>query len=122
MTAARPDATHPVALSREGTDRLTIRWSDGHQSTYTWQHLRANCPCATCREERQQPPDPFRILKPNELAGPTRLAPVEMSPVGRYAYKIVWNDGHDTGLYTLEDLRALCQCEACRAAGPTPLS
>ena len=34
--------------------------------------------------------------------------------VGRYAYKIVWSDGHDTGIYTLEHLRSLCQCPQCQ--------
>jgi len=41
-----------------------------------------------------QPPDPFRVLKPNELVP---LKPVSISPVGFYAYKIVWSDGHDRG-------------------------
>jgi DUF971 family protein len=33
--------------------------------------------------------------------------PVRMSPRGHYAYQIVWNDGHDTGIFTLEQLRQL---------------
>ena len=82
----------PVALSKEGPDRLVIEWNDGHRSVYAWKHLRDNCPCASCREERAKPPDPFRILKPNELVP---LAPVALSPVGRYAYKIIWSDGHN---------------------------
>src|SRR4051794_12503705 len=82
----------PIALKREGADRLVIDWNDGVRSTYTWKQLRAGCPCATCREERDKPPDPFRILKPAELAP---LAPVRVEPVGRYAYKITWSDGHD---------------------------
>jgi DUF971 family protein len=42
-----------------------------------------------------------------------------MVPVGHYAYKITWNDGHDTGIFTLEHLRELCQCAEClqRASG-----
>lgn len=102
----------PLALRKEGADRLAIDWNDGHHSVYTWKHLRDNCPCASCREERLAPPDPFRILKANELVP---LAPVAMESVGRYAYKIKWSDGHDTGIYTLESLRELCQCPACRA-------
>ena len=94
----------PLSLRREG-DRLVIEWNDGRRCVYTWSHLRANCPCAGCREERSRPPDPFRILKPTELVP---LAPVAMTPVGRYAYKITWSDGHDTGIYTLEHLRQLC--------------
>jgi DUF971 family protein len=27
--------------------------------------------------------------------------------VGRYAYHIVWSDGHDTGIYTLKMLREM---------------
>jgi DUF971 family protein len=110
MSAGAPELV-PVSVRKEGTEQLVIEWSDGHRSTYTWAHLRANCPCAGCREERDKPPDPFRILKPSDLVP---LAPVSMPRVGRYAYKIVWSDGHETGIYTLENLRALCQCPQCQ--------
>ena len=80
---------------------------------YTWKHLREQCPCATCRDERTRPPNPLRILTPAELTKGS-LQPLKFEPVGHYAYKIVWNDGHDTGLYTLESLRALCECAECR--------
>ncbi|MBM3994776.1 MAG: DUF971 domain-containing protein [Planctomycetes bacterium] len=100
----------PVALKKEGEDRLIIEWNDGHRSEYLWTHLRVQCPCAGCREEREQPPDPFRILKPGELVP---LKPVSISPIGHYAYKIVWSDGHDSGLFTLEHLRRICQCPQC---------
>ncbi len=114
MSQSKP--LEPVALKKESEDRLIIEWNDGHRSVYAWQHLRDHCPCATCREVSGKPPDPFRILSSAEVSrGP--LKPVAMSPVGRYAYKITWNDGHDTGIYTLEHLRELCQCEQCLASG-----
>ncbi len=100
----------PVVLRKEGDDRLIVEWNDGHQSVYAWTHLRAHCSCAGCRDEREKPPDPFRLLKPSEL---TPLKAVSMPRVGRYGYKIVWSDGHDAGIYTLEHLRALCQCPQC---------
>jgi DUF971 family protein len=113
MTTSSSESLWPVALKKEGDDRLIIEWNDGHRSVYTWQHLRVNCPCAGCREDRQRPPDPFRILKPSEIPhGP--LKPVAVKPVGRYAYQIAWNDGHDTGIYSFDVLRELCQCEECR--------
>src|SRR5947209_5502161 len=93
------DGPRPVALRKEDEEALVIDWSDGQRRRYRWQELRANCPCAGCREERLVPPDPFRILKPSEL---TPLKAVSLSPVGYYAYKITWSDGHDSGLYTLE--------------------
>ena len=110
MAPSGPEPLTPTALRKDGPDRLAIEWNDGHQSVYTWQHLRDRCPCAGCREEREKPPDPLRVLKPTELAQP---APTAMPRVGRYAYKIVWNDGHDSGIYTLEYLRSLCQCPEC---------
>jgi DUF971 family protein len=103
MTA---DHVRPVKLAREGEEFLVIDWSDGQRSRLKWTDLRKNCPCAGCREEREQPPDPFRILKPSEL---TPLKPLKIEPVGFYAYRIVWSDGHDSGLFTLENLRAMGQ-------------
>ncbi|MCK4685523.1 MAG: DUF971 domain-containing protein, partial [Pirellulales bacterium] len=35
------------------------------------------------------------------------LAIKEMKPVGQYAYKIEFSDGHDSGIYTLDFLREL---------------
>ncbi|MCS7045227.1 MAG: DUF971 domain-containing protein [Gemmataceae bacterium] len=101
----------PTALRKNGEDLLEIDWSDGHRSVYHWTNLRQHCPCAGCREERDKPPDPFRILKPAELLP---LKPVKIEPIGYYAYKITWSDGHDAGLFTLEHLRKLCECPACR--------
>lgn len=95
----------PTTMRRDG-DRLLIEWSDGLVAGIAWATLREACPCAGCREEREKPADPFRILKPQEIVP---LAPVSMPRVGRYAYKIVWSDGHDTGIYTLEHLRELSE-------------
>jgi DUF971 family protein len=105
----------PLQLARQGEDGLTIIWSDGHRAVYTWKHLRAACPCATCRDEREKPPDPFRILGPADLTPSAPIAPLAVEPIGRYAYRFAWNDGHGAGLYTLEHLRALCQCPDCLA-------
>ena len=68
MVASDSGPPTPVALSKDGPDRLVIEWADGHRGVYAWSHLRANCPCAGCRDEREKPPDPFHILKPSELA------------------------------------------------------
>jgi DUF971 family protein len=111
MSAPGPGPLMPVALRKEGDGGLAIEWSDGHRAVYSWAALRRECPCAGCRDERNKPPDPFRVLKPSELVP---LKPLRMEPVGRYAYKITWSDGHDSGIYTLEHLRALCECSQCQ--------
>jgi DUF971 family protein len=119
MPVSTPSSFVPTELGKEGADKFFIKWQDGHRSVYLWTYLRSQCPCASCREEKLAPPDPFRILKTAEL---TPLYPVAMSPIGHYAYKITWSDGHDTGIFTLENLRSLCQCPQCRlgSSGEAP--
>ena len=94
----------PTNLRKEGDDHLIIEWSDGKVLRYSWQELRKACPCASCKEESSQPPDPFRVLSPAELQP---LKPQKITPIGYYAYKVTWSDGHDTGLFTLDYLRQL---------------
>jgi DUF971 family protein len=99
----------PTKLSLTANDKLLIEWSDGVRREYGFEELRKNCPCATCREKRSQPPEPaalFPVLSAAE-ARPTRI--LGMEPVGSYAYSIQFSDGHDTGIYTLELLRELGQ-------------
>ncbi len=88
-----------LELTREG--RLRIAWSDGPVREYTVGELRDKCPCATCREQRREPPPLLPVLS----AGETRpLTIVGMKPTGSYAYAIDFSDGHDTGIFTLESL------------------
>lgn len=114
MSASSLGPLRPVALSKQGDDGLIVDWSDGHRGVHTWKYLRDHCPCAGCREEKSRPPDPFRVLTPQELLPRPPLAPAAIIPTGRYGYRIAWNDGHDTGIYTLEYLRSLCECTACQ--------
>lgn len=105
--SAEMSALRPVSLRREG-ERLLIDWSDGFRGFVPLRKLRDACPCAGCNEKRQQPPDPFRVLTEKELQADSPV-PVAMPARGAYAYQVVWNDGHDTGIYKLELLRELCE-------------
>lgn len=101
----------PIQMRKADDTRLFVSWDDGRRGFVQWTALRAACPCATCNEERSQPPNPFRVVRPEEVtAGPPR--PVSMTAVGHYAYKIIWNDGHDSGIYPLALLYQLTQEEA----------
>lgn len=108
-----------VADLRDAEGALDIIWGDGHESHYILRELRQECPCAACREAREETrrnTDPFRVLASNIRPASYEVAHVE--PVGRYGMKITWGDGHSTGIYTFEYLRQLCPCESCRAAHP----
>ena len=99
----------PIAIRRRDDDSIEIVWSDGAEGIATPRLLRDACPCASCREKRGEPsgegrPTLLQVLKPEEIAP---LSITGMSPVGQYAYKIAFSDGHDSGIYTLEYLREL---------------
>lgn len=100
---------YPVRFERLVGGKLLIEWSDGERLTYSYGQLQANCPCASCREKRQQPVAAgglLPVIRPEE-AQPLEL--VRMEPVGNYAYRIIFNHGCDSGIYTLEFLRELGQ-------------
>jgi len=40
--------------------------------------------------------------------------PVDVTPVGKYAIRFKWNDGHEAGLYSWDYLRNVCDAEAKR--------
>ena len=92
----------PLELGLEGAD-LVIAWSDGQRRRYTPRLLRALCPCAGCNEARRHSVPALPLDAP--LADiPETVAFRLVEPVGNYAYKIGFSDGHDTGIYTLEKL------------------
>ena len=80
---------------------LQIVWDDGQTSRHRLDTLRASCACAVCQGHH---PSQSLNLKAEEFTG---IKITDMAPVGRYAYHIVWSDGHDTGIYTLKRLREL---------------
>jgi len=84
--------------------RLRIDWTDGTTSEYSLDELRKQCPCASCRTEReQQDANPLKILK----FDPSGVRVVAAELVGNYAIKFTWSDGHDTGIFDFRFLRAL---------------
>ncbi len=94
---------------------MTITWGDGHESIYPFSLLRAACPCAQCRgghEKMSSEPDPEVFAVQLEDSPATRLTDVKAT--GSYGLTLVWEDGHDYGIYNWHYLRALCPCPACR--------
>ena len=99
-----PGAATPVDIELDSSGRrLRFAWADGRRSYYDWEYLRWRCPCATCSGEGEYP---------GELQGRTELRPeetemIDLDLVGRYVVKPTWRNGHDTGLFTFRNLRAL---------------
>ena len=104
----------PYAITRRD-DGVLIEWDQaGHQALYPARPLRLACPCAGCVEEMSGRP----LLDPAAVSAEIR--PVTLALVGGYGLRIQWSDGHGTGIYTFERLRAACPCPACASPGGGP--
>lgn len=103
------DAPEPVELrAPRGAKVLEIDWADGHAGRYPHEVLRGYCPCAHCQGHEG----------PIQFVGGGDLEIKDIAQVGNYAIRIVWGDGHQTGIYTYRFLRALCACSSCVVDDP----
>ena len=110
------DATAtPKKLDLKKDAQLAIEWQDGRRCVYTIEYLRTMCPCAHCRTVRDGS-DPHAVVKdtrkplltilPGDFS--KKIVATDAQLVGKYALKIVFSDGHDTGIYSFEYLREIC--------------
>ena len=101
--AGRPSGsrTTPIGYRRRDARTLTVLWEDGRRDDLDVRDLRLACHCALCREEMSGRPllDP-RSVRPD-------VTPRSITSVGNYAITVSWNDGHSSGIYSFEHLRAL---------------
>ncbi|MCC6579160.1 MAG: DUF971 domain-containing protein [Phycisphaeraceae bacterium] len=98
----------PRHLDLKKDQGLTVHWSDGKVSFFPVLHLRRNSPSADARAMREEMTNnPLTVLsgKPGPLA--SELTAVGMELVGNYAVKISFSDGHDTGIFSWDYLRAI---------------
>jgi DUF971 family protein len=101
-------------LSRNDSTNVQLSWEDGHISIVPLTFLRDSCPCAGCQGETVLLHHYAPAPDTNPHPGKYDLKGAE--PVGSYALKLIWADGHEQGLYTWEHLRSLCCCEDCTNA------
>ncbi len=94
-----------------GRGNLEIEWGDGHRTLYDFLTLRWLCPCAYCRGEAGVP----GWLDSGPTLTPAQTQLTDLKLVGQYAIAPTWADGHHTGFYTFERLRAECPCPEDRA-------
>jgi DUF971 family protein len=110
-------STEPEHIAISKSKGIKIDWKDQHHSEYALAYLRDECPCASCTGAHGTAPQKsnysgaelFPMYKP-------ALKMVEVEPIGSYAVRIVWSDGHNTGIYSFDHFRRICPCQECRAA------
>ncbi len=113
MPGTKPN-TNAAIVDISKSSGVAITWQDGHHSEYGLQYLRDHCPCAMCGKVEKvplaaEPSNPLPMFKP-------RARILDVEPVGRYAMRFFWSDGHSTGIYSYEHLRQICPCAECSPA------
>jgi len=101
-TRAR-QAIEPTEISQESNTQMRITWADGRVCNYASATLRRACPCAQCVNEWTGQ----RTLRPEAISEEVEIKDLEI--VGRYALNFRWSDGHETGIYSFQYLRDLCE-------------
>jgi DUF971 family protein len=87
---------------------LEVAWPDGRRDALSFEYLRVHSPSAEVQGHGPGQ-DVLQIAKEN-------VQVLRVEPVGHYAVKLVFDDGHDTGLYTWQFLRELGETHAARWA------
>lgn len=88
----------PNTIKLHKTSRtLELGYADGRSFTLPAEYLRVSSPSAEVRGHG----------KPVLQTGKQQVALVGAEPAGRYALKLTFDDGHDSGLYTWDYLYQL---------------
>ena len=98
----------PLHIDLDRERGMTLSWDDGSAAFVSTAVLRRESPSADARELRaEMSRNPFTVLPASTAEGPLRIDTVE--PVGHYAIRIRFSDGHDTGIYSWKYLHELCR-------------
>ena len=92
----------PKKIKIRENEYLDITWDDGSIKSIKLSNLRNECPCASCKVEKEEWSNTYIPLFTLE-----QLKVKKISIVGNYAIAIEWDDGHNTGLYDYEYLLLL---------------
>lgn len=96
------DAARPSALRlRKASRVLELDYPDGQRFSLSWEYLRVNSPSAEVRGHHPAQ----AVLQ----TGKKHIGIEEIRPVGHYAIQIIFDDGHDSGLYSWDYLLDLCR-------------
>jgi DUF971 family protein len=105
MAGLRPESPRPSAITlHQGTQRLEVVFDDGFAVALPAELLRVYSPSA---EVQGHSPDQA-VLQ----VGKRHVKILGLEPVGHYALRPTFSDGHDSGLYTWDYLYHLGRNEA----------
>jgi DUF971 family protein len=94
-----PTMTPTEIKLRKNSRLLVVAFDDGASFEYTFEYLRVHSPSAEVKGHGPGQ-ETLQLNKEN-------VAITAVEPIGHYAVRLVFDDGHDTGLYTWTYLREL---------------
>lgn len=100
---------YPKKITRTEKNSLEIVWNDDVKSEIDIKKLRDECPCVHCKGESVIFDSYIPIKSPFKAAGFYEIDKIDK--IGNYAVQILWKDGHNTGIYSWEILKALGETE-----------
>ena len=87
-------------------NNLALKLSDSSELLIDLKKIRSACPCAHCSGEKDVFGNIYKIGE--EIPLPKKSFKIRLlRPVGNYAIKIIWEDGHSNGIYTFDLLKKL---------------
>jgi DUF971 family protein len=90
----------PTAIKlRRGSRLLEVAYADGRRLELPWEYLRVFSPSAEVRGHGGG--------EPALIGGKRNVAIERVEPVGQYAVRLAFDDGHNTGLYSWDVLDEL---------------
>ena len=95
----KPENIQPIG------NELAIKWDDGTESYIAFERLRRGCPCAACKGETDIMGNVYKAA-PKPLP-PSAFQLARLNNVGGYAIQPQWADGHGSGIFSFDYLRAL---------------
>ena len=104
LSASAKDRMHSPTNIQAIGDEIAVAWSDGAESFLRHDLLRRASPSAETQGERDVFGNQYGGGGKSDFAG---VRVVGWEPVGNYAIRFDFSDGHRTGLYTFDYLRKL---------------
>jgi DUF971 family protein len=89
-----------IRLHRK-TRMLELGWADGRRAELSCEYLRVFSPSAELRGHG--------LPEPMLVGGKREVGIARIEPVGSYAVRLVFDDGHDSGLYSWDVLDELAR-------------
>ena len=95
----------PKSISKPNPYTIKFLWRDGIATTIKLESFRKECPCAVCKGETIA--GKVVAFPSMQMFTPGMNELKELTQVGNYAVTATWGDGHDTGIYNWDYLRAI---------------